>query len=177
MYVQQSSVENVYNLGLVLFRDHVLHFGEVRDKLRDTLLEMISRERRGETIERAAVKEACDMLMLLGIGNRTVYEEDFELPFLQQSRDFFKIEAMNYLAENSASVFIHKVEQRITEETERAKHYLDNSSETPIVKVVEEELIIKHISTVVTMNNGGVVSTIENQRHEGMIPFSNNIAN
>ncbi|GAU90405.1 hypothetical protein RvY_02825 [Ramazzottius varieornatus] len=168
VYVQQGNVENVYNLGLILFRDHVLHHGEVRDKLRDTLLDMISRERKGETIDRAAVKESCDMLMLLGIGSRTVYEADFELPFLEQSRDFFKIEAQNYLTENSASVFIHKVEQRIKEETERAKHYLDNSSEGPIVRVVEEELIIKHITTVVTMENGGVVSAIENQRYEDM---------
>ena len=84
----------------------------------------------------------------------------------------FQLEAQNYLAENSASVYIHKVEQRLHEETERAKHYMDNSSEAPIVKVVEEELIVKHMQTVVSMNNGGVVSMVENQRYEGTVHFS-----
>ena len=39
------------------------------------------------------------------------------------------------MAENSASVYISKVEARINEEAERAKLYLDKSTEEPIVKV------------------------------------------
>lgn len=31
------------------------------------------------------------MLMVLGINSRTVYEEDFERPFLQQSAEFYKV--------------------------------------------------------------------------------------
>ena len=48
---------------------------------------------------------------------------------------FFKVESQKFLAENSASVYIKKVEQRIKEEGERAKHYLDASTEDRIVKV------------------------------------------
>ena len=35
------------------------------------------------------------------------------------------------------SITIHQVETRINEESERAKHYLDPSTEEPIVKVKE----------------------------------------
>jgi hypothetical protein len=52
------------------------------------------------------------MLMVLGIENRTVYEEDFEREFLNQSAEFYKIESQRFLAENSASVYIHRVETR-----------------------------------------------------------------
>ena len=52
---------------------------------------------------------------------------------------------------------LFKVEQRITEEGERAKHYLDPSTEKHIVKVIEEELIQKHLKTIVDMENSGVV--------------------
>lgn len=31
------------------------------------------------------------MLMVLGINSRSVYEEDFERPFLQQSAEFYKV--------------------------------------------------------------------------------------
>lgn len=52
---------------------------------------MVARERRGEVVDRIAIKNACQMLMVLGINNRVVYEEDFERPFLQQSIDFYRV--------------------------------------------------------------------------------------
>ncbi len=71
------------------------------------------------------------------------------------------------MEENSASIYIKKVEQRIDEEAERAKHYLDNSTELQIVGVVEEELISKHMKTIVEMENSGVIYMLKNQRKEG----------
>lgn len=49
------------------------------------------RERRGEKVDRTAIKAACQMLMILGIESRSVYEEDFERPFLIQSAEFYKV--------------------------------------------------------------------------------------
>ena len=40
---------------------------------------------------RGAVKNACHMLMVLGLDSRNVYEEDFERPFLEQSADFYRV--------------------------------------------------------------------------------------
>lgn len=114
VYVQQHDVDNVYNLGLIIFRDQVIfckrvdlklivngmtldfivqvvRYGCVRDHLRETLLGMVARERRGEVVDRIAIKNACQMLMLLGINSRQVYEEDFERPFLQQSAEFYRV--------------------------------------------------------------------------------------
>ncbi len=79
-----------------LFRDHVVRYGNIRDHLRETLLAMVMRERKGEVIDRLAVRNACQMLMQLGIESRSVYEEDFERPFLQQSAEFYRvIQAIN----------------------------------------------------------------------------------
>ncbi len=91
VYVAQNKVDNVFNLGLVIFRDQVVRFGGIRDHLRKTLLDMILRERRGEMVDRIAIKHACGMLMLLGIGTKDVYEEDFERPFLQESAEFYRV--------------------------------------------------------------------------------------
>lgn len=40
---------------------------------------------------RGAVKNACQMLMVLGIESRSVYYEDFERPFLDESREFYMV--------------------------------------------------------------------------------------
>lgn len=65
---------------------------------------------------------------------------------------FSQSESQRFLGENSASVYIKKVEARINEESERAKHYLDESTEQRIVAVVEEELIQKHMKTIVEVS-------------------------
>ena len=80
-------------------------------------------------IEPLTITDVCQMLMLLGIDKRNVYEEDFESHFLKQSAEFYRLESQRFLEENSASVYIRKVEARITEEAERATVYLDDSTE------------------------------------------------
>jgi len=168
VYVQQNNVENVYNLGLIIFRDQVVRHPSIRDHLRSTLLDKVAKERRGEVVDRGAVKNACQMLMVLGIDSRAVYEEDFEKPFLDQSAEFYRSESQKFLAENSASVYIKKVEARINEEAERATHYLDKSTEDPVVRVLEEELISKHMKTIVEMENSGVVHMLENNKTDDL---------
>jgi len=168
VYVQQNNCENVYNLGLVIFRDKIVRYGCIGNHLRVTLLDMIMKERRGEVIDRLAIKNACQMLMMLGIDTRNVYEEDFESHFLKQSAEFYKIESQKFLEENSASVYIHKVEARINEEAERATHYLDETTEPRIVEVVEEELIKRHMKTIVEMEGSGVVHMLKNNRMEDL---------
>lgn len=168
VYVQQNNVDNVYNLGLMIYREKVVRHPMIRDHLRSTLLEMVARERRGEVVDRGAVKNACQMLMVLGIDSRAVYEEDFERPFLEQSAEFYRSESQKFLAENSASVYIKKVEARINEEAERATHYLDTSTEDPIVRVLEEELISKHMKTIVEMENSGVVHMLKNNKTDDL---------
>ncbi|RZF45409.1 hypothetical protein LSTR_LSTR002852 [Laodelphax striatellus] len=168
VYVQQNDVDNVYNLGLIIFRDQVVRYGCIRDHLRETLLNLVMRERRGEVVDRIAIKNASQMLMVLGINSRSVYEEDFERPFLHQSAEFYRMESQKFLGENSASVYIKKVEARINEEAERAKHYLDESTESRIVEVVEEELIKKHMKTIVEMENSGVVHMLKNQKTDDL---------
>uniref|UniRef100_A0A240PKB2 Cullin family profile domain-containing protein n=1 Tax=Anopheles epiroticus TaxID=199890 RepID=A0A240PKB2_9DIPT len=168
VYVQQNDVDNVYNLGLNIFRDQVVRYPRIRDHMRETLLNMVMCERKGEAIDHIAIKNACQMLMVLGINQRWVYEEDFERPFLTQSAAFYKLESQKFLAENSASVYIRRVEARITEEAERAKLYLDESTESRIVEVVEDELIKKHMRTIVEMENSGVVYMLQNTKTEDL---------
>ena len=74
-----------------MFYWKVVRHGCIRDHLRDTLLGMLMKERKGEIVDRSAIKNASQMLMILGINTRTVYEEDFERPFLFQSAEFYKV--------------------------------------------------------------------------------------
>jgi cullin 3 len=107
------------------------------------------------------------MLMALGISKRDVYEDDFEKPFLRESREFFRMESQRLLEDNSASVYLKRVERRIAEEGERAQHFLDPSTESRITKVVEDELIKYHMETIVEMEHSGVVHMLKTRKVEG----------
>ncbi|XP_061549374.1 cullin-3-B-like isoform X3 [Phycodurus eques] len=169
VYVQQNNVENVYNLSVIVFRDQVVHYSCIREHLWQTLLDMIKRERRGEVVDRGSIRNTCQMLMILGLDSRIVYEEDFERPFLEMSAEFYQMESQRFLTENSTSIYIKKVEARINEEIERVKHCLDKSTEESIVKVVERELITKHMKTIVEMENSGMVHMLHNGITEGRV--------
>lgn len=69
----------------------MVRYGGIRDHLRNILLEMVVRERKGEVADKLSVRAACQMLMVLGIDSRSVYEEDFERPFLAQSAEFYRV--------------------------------------------------------------------------------------
>ena len=55
-------------------------------------------------IFRGAVKNACQMLMVLGIDSRSVYEEDFEKPFLTQSADFYRVRTVSVIVKYDSNV-------------------------------------------------------------------------
>ena len=50
--MNQNEAVNVYDLGLMLFRDEVLHHCLIRERLKTTLLAMVAQERRGEIVDR-----------------------------------------------------------------------------------------------------------------------------
>ncbi|XP_058508668.1 cullin-3-like [Solea solea] len=168
VYVKQNNLVNVYNLGLIIFRDQVVHHGCIQAHLRHTLLDMIGRERNGEVVDRWAIRSACQMLMILSLDGRSVYVEDFENPFLAMSAEFFQIESEKYLADNNASIYIKRVEARINEEIERVMHCLDRSTKEHIVKVAERDLISKHMITIVEMENSGLIHMLKYGKTEDM---------
>lgn len=78
----------------------MVRYTSINEHLKTTLLSLVMRERKGEVIDRLAVRNACQMLMSLGIEdsgqNRSVYEADFERPFLQQSAEFYRVSSVNF---------------------------------------------------------------------------------
>uniref|UniRef100_A0A8C5N932 Cullin 3 n=1 Tax=Gouania willdenowi TaxID=441366 RepID=A0A8C5N932_GOUWI len=141
--------------------------GCIRD-LWQTLLDMITQDRKGEVVDRGTIRNACQMLMSLGLKDRSVYDEDFETPFLEMSNEFFQIESQMLLVENSAIVYIQKVEARIHDEIERVMHCLDKSTEKPNIMVVEGELISEQMKTIAEMDISGLVHMLKSGKTDDL---------
>ena len=64
----------------------------------------------------------------------------------------FQIESQEILVKNSASEYIHRVEQRMKEEAERAQQCFDKRTETEIARVMQDELLKQHMRTIVDVS-------------------------
>ncbi|KAK8762266.1 hypothetical protein V5799_026468 [Amblyomma americanum] len=165
VYVPQNEEHSVYNLGRVIFRDEIARHVDIRDTLRDALLHMINRERMGENVDRVLIKDTCEMLGKLGIDN-SVYEQDFERPFLAQTASFYALESEKHLAKMTAIAYVDMAEQRISEEVELAKECLSVSTQRLIRHVVYEELVANHVKKIVDMEGSGVVHMLVHKQVE-----------
>ncbi|CAG0892522.1 unnamed protein product [Darwinula stevensoni] len=82
VYVPQSGVEDV------------IKYGEIKEQLKEALSDMVTRERRGEAVDRSMIRDITTMLAMLG-GD--IYRKVFEEPFLQQAVEFYRVKSRNFL--------------------------------------------------------------------------------
>eukprot|EP01125_Pyxidicula_operculata_P006088 TRINITY_DN2120_c0_g1_i1.p2 TRINITY_DN2120_c0_g1~~TRINITY_DN2120_c0_g1_i1.p2 ORF type:complete len:738 (-),score=168.52 TRINITY_DN2120_c0_g1_i1:345-2558(-) len=168
IYVVQHTLNTVYDLGLIKFKENIARHDRIRPRLLDTVLNLILRERNGEVIETQILKNITQMWIDLGLNSRSVYEDEFEKHFLDTSANFYKIESQSFITTNSASEYMKKVEQRLNEEMERVKRYLDKDTEVKIKEVVERELISSHMKTLVDMPTSGMVPMLKDDKIEDL---------
>ncbi|EES05529.1 hypothetical protein BDA96_04G252900 [Sorghum bicolor] len=164
-YVPTSHRTPVHELGLNLWRDHIIHSPMIHSRLVNTLLDLIKGERMGEVINRGLMRSITKMLMDLGPA---VYQDDFEKPFLDVSASFYSVESQEFIECCDCGNYLKKAERRLNEEMERVSHYLDAGSEAKITSVVEKEMIANHMHRLVHMENSGLVNMLVDDRYEDL---------
>lgn len=170
MYMDRTFIPSthktpVHELGLNLWRDNVIHSSKIQMRLLNTLLELILRERTGEVINRGLMRNIIKMLMDLG---PSVYQEDFEKPFLEVSADFYRAESQEFIECCDCGDYLKKAERRLNEEIERVSQYLDTKSESKITNVVEKEMIASHMLRLVHMENSGLVNMLIDDKYDDL---------
>ncbi|KAJ8626282.1 hypothetical protein MRB53_019589 [Persea americana] len=164
-YVPSSNKTPVHELGLNLWGDNIIHSGKIQTRLLTTLLELVHKERMGEVINRGLMRNIIKMLMDLG---SSVYQEDFEKPFLEVSATFYRAESQQFIECCDCSEYLRKAERRLNEEMERVSHYLDIKSEMKITNVVEKEMIANHMQRLVHMDNSGLVNMLVDDKYDDL---------
>jgi cullin 3 len=160
-YVPQNKKMAVYDVGLRAFRETITRHDHVRDRLRCVLLENVRIERAGRLIDQTGMRCALYMLADLGIESSSVYEEDFECFFLEETRSFYRNESRAFLAANTCPDYLKKVESRLNEEQDRVPNYLHASTRLKLEHIVESELISAHAASLINSRDGGFMSLLD----------------
>ncbi|ORX96044.1 cullin 4 [Basidiobolus meristosporus CBS 931.73] len=135
--LQTSGLLSLWDMGLCLFREHVMDSKEIWKKTLDGLLYLIEKERSGESVNRAILKSLLRMLMDL-----EMYSSGFEGAFLESTERFYHKAGNVQLHALEVSRYLLYVEQKLQEEKLRAVHYLDKETSRPLIDLVEKKLIL-----------------------------------
>uniref|UniRef100_A0A0N4ZRT9 CULLIN_2 domain-containing protein n=1 Tax=Parastrongyloides trichosuri TaxID=131310 RepID=A0A0N4ZRT9_PARTI len=163
VYIPNSGNPGIYITGIHTFREHILEQPHVADNLSNIILSMVKNERNNEFIDRTALKDACKMLLHMGnSSDRSLYEKLFEKEFLKDTKEFYEVKSQKMLIDNSADVYVEKVQEILKKECEFADLYLDKVTEKKLMNDLNEVLVKNHIQTIINMENSGMLYLLKN---------------
>jgi cullin 3 len=167
-FVSQSKKMPVYDMGLLIFRDKLVLNEAIKGKLTHELLRCVAQERAGLIIDRDSIRTTLSMLLELGIHGANLYEDLFEKLYLDETKFFYQSEIQSFLAENTCSICLQKIESRLQEEARHAQHYLPLSTGRKLNTVMETELIEDTASTLIYMERSGVGHMLREDKREDL---------
>ncbi|EES14624.1 hypothetical protein BDA96_07G059000 [Sorghum bicolor] len=164
-YIPTNKKTPVFDHGLELWRDTIVRSPTIQRRLSDTLLELIHSERTGDVINRGLMRTTTKMLMDLGLS---VYQDDFERPFLEVSASFYSGESQQFIECCACGEYLKQAERRLSEESERVSQYLDVKTHEKITAVVVNEMLANHMQRLILMENSGLVNMLVEDRYEDL---------
>eukprot|EP00210_Caulerpa_lentillifera_P001604 g1542.t1 len=143
--LNSSSVKSLFEMGLRLFCQHLSNLPEVEMHTLNGILMMIETERSGFPVDRLLLKNLLNMFSLLGL-----YGSHFQGSFLEKTRQFYEEESEKNVTLCDVPAYLLYCEKRLAEEHDRSEHYLDRSTQRPLLQCVEEQLLCARMDTILT---------------------------
>lgn len=122
-----------------------------KKKLSLAVFKQIEKQRNGEIIDTTLVKKVTESFVSLGLRDSdsraidlSVYEEHLEEQFLEATGAYYMHESTSFLAENSVTDYMQKVETRLKEESDRVEVYLHPTTHDKLLRKIDQVLIEEH---------------------------------
>ncbi|XP_067322950.1 cullin-4A [Anolis sagrei] len=141
--LQNSMLPSIWDMGLELFRSHIISDKLVQTKTIDGILLLIERERNGEAVDRSLLRSLLSML-----SDLQVYKDSFEPRFLEDTNRLYTAEGQRLMQEREIPEYLHHVNKRLEEEADRVVTYLDHSTQKPLIACVERQLLGEHLTAI-----------------------------
>ncbi|ONH93831.1 hypothetical protein PRUPE_8G255500 [Prunus persica] len=165
-FIARRSLPALNEVGLTCFRDLV--YREVNANARVAVIGLIDKEREGEQIDRALLKNVIDIFVEIGMGHMDAYEGDFEAYMLGDSGEYYSRKASNWILEDSCPDYMLKVKECLKREKERVSHYLHSSSEQKLVEKVQHELLVVYATQLLDKEHSGCRALLRDDKVEDL---------
>ncbi|KAI3833323.1 hypothetical protein MKW98_006422 [Papaver atlanticum] len=124
-HIPRRELPSLKDAGFGCFREIV--YEKMKLKVRDDVISLINRERKGNEIDRSLVKDVIEVFVEIGNNNLDCYVNDFETPFLTDLVDYYT---------RKCSIGITDVEC-FQMDKDKVSHYLYSSTEEKLLKQVQ----------------------------------------
>lgn len=152
------SVSSIWDLGLELFGSLIVNRGKVQGRVIKGIIALINKERCHESVDRGLLKSLLRML-----GDLQLYQDVFEIQFLQETELLYHAEALQFLGDTEFTLpnYLAHIEKRLSQEKDRVLHYLHKSTRKPLLLCTEKKLVGEHLEEIL---NRGFESLLEASR-------------
>jgi cullin 1 len=143
----KKGIYDIYTLHIVQWRE--VFAQRLSGKIMKAILKLTEKERNFCTIGCGQIKWIADSFVSIGMLTSdndketefSFYQENFEKPWLQETRRFYDAEGKKFLSQHGVLEYIEKVEEWLGQEEERARTYLHAKSEGPLKKICCQVLV------------------------------------
>ena len=165
-YIQRHNLAALKDVGALCFRDLV--YAKLKNTAKDAILALVDKERDGEQIDRALVKNILGIFVEMGMGGMEAYEQDFEAHLLTNTAAFYSRKASVWIDEDSCPDYLVKAEDCLKREKERVGHYLHASSESKLLKEVEKEVLAAYETQLLEKEHSGCAVLLRDDKTEDL---------
>ncbi|PKA57659.1 Cullin-1 [Apostasia shenzhenica] len=161
-FITRRSLLPLNEVGLTCFRESV--YDQMNEKLRDAVINLIDKEREGEQIDRALLKNVLDIFVEIGLGSMDYYENDFEAAMLNDSAAYYARKASGWILTDSCPDYMLKTEECLKHEKSRVSHYLHSSSEPKLLEKVQHELLLVYEKELIEKEHSGCYALLHDDK-------------
>lgn len=166
-FVRQNSLVSLVKVGVMCFRDVVYH--GIKINVKNVVIELINREREGEQIDRALLRNIVNFFVEMGMDRLDLYQKDFEAPMLEDTGAYYSRKGSLWiLEEDSCPDYMIKAEECLRREKERVAHYLHSSSEQKLLEKVENEILSRYYIQLLENKYSGCHVLLTNDKKDDL---------
>lgn len=151
-YREHHNLPTLEESGRTVFREVV--FSVVKGKVTQAVIDIVNREREGGTGNRALLRKVVEIFEAMGEGNLDIYQADFESLLLSSTKEYYARKSHEWVEMDSCPQYCAKVEEVLLAEGSRVASYLNPSTESPLLRACERELLVVHGSRVLDKDSG-----------------------
>ncbi|KAL2757357.1 hypothetical protein ACRALDRAFT_1047451 [Sodiomyces alcalophilus JCM 7366] len=176
-FIQDTGRPSIYTTTIGLYRDHILRASlrssadyTVSDILNSIIVNLINMERDGDVIDRSLIGSCIRMLDSLYETDQELHDEklyftSFEPVFLRTTEEYYDVECEKLFRNGDTIAWLRHTDRRLQEEQDRCDTTIHRSTLPKCTKIVEEQLIAKHLAEFLKLDTG-IVSMLDNDSLE-----------
>lgn len=164
-YVKHHSLPTLAQAGLRCFRSKI--YEQMKGHTTGAILSLIEEERHGRMIDKSLIRSIVEVYENMGNENLDAYTADLEETFLEATREFYSKKREEWINDSTPEYMI-KAENALSAERNRVSEYLNSSTESKVLKVVEEELLEKVETVLLEKPTSGCRALLQNDKSEDL---------